>query len=72
MAVLPSGANGTNNTQQIQTAYQTVSTDGNPTIGQSGQYILVQRAGILTGENHSAPRASSAPPAQNQVSLSTM
>lgn len=69
MAVLPNGANGTNNTQQIQTTYQTISTDGNQTIGQGGQYILVQRAGIITSENHSAPRASSAPPAQNQVPM---
>lgn len=32
----------------------------------SGQYILVQRAGVVPNDNM-APRASSAPPAQNQV-----
>lgn len=36
-------------------------------INQSGQIILVHRAGVTTGENRSAPRASSAPPTHNQV-----
>lgn len=43
------------------------SNNGMTAINQSGQFILVQRAGIAAGENRAAPRASSAPPAQNQV-----
>lgn len=58
MAVLPSGIHHQNyqsdNSQQISTNHP------------SGQYILVQRA--VPGENP-APRASSAPPAQNQVEI---
>lgn len=46
----------------------TDSNNGISAINQSGQFILVQRAGIAAGENRTAPRASSAPPAQNQVS----
>lgn len=52
------------NSESTATASSAATT---ATISQSGQYILVQRAGILTNENQSAPRASSAPPAQNQV-----
>lgn len=43
------------------------SNNGIAAINQSGQFILVQRAGIAAGENRAAPRASSAPPAQNLV-----
>ena len=58
MAVLPSGLH--------QQGFQS-SPDSSQlnSINQTGQYILVQRAGIVTGENPA--RASSAPPAQNQV-----
>lgn len=69
MAVLPTG--GSSGVQiQHPTAYQNVvNNDGTSgtAINQSGQYILVQRAGVIASDNHSAPRASSAPPAQNQV-----
>lgn len=58
MAVLPSGIHH----QNYQSDSQQISTN-HP----SGQYILVQRA--VPGENP-APRASSAPPAQNQVIFS--
>lgn len=68
--------------QQQQTTYQHIlnSSDnsnsssassvasGSTSSAPNGQYILVQRAGVIAGSNHSAPRASSAPPAQNQVS----
>lgn len=43
--------------------------NGIAAINQSGQFILVQRAGVAVGENRTAPRASSAPPAQNQVRI---
>ncbi|KAG4071894.1 hypothetical protein HA402_006055 [Bradysia odoriphaga] len=59
MAVLPSGMHPQNyqsDSQQITTSHP------------SGQYILVQRA--VPGENP-APRASSAPPAQNQQTITT-
>lgn len=42
-------------------------TSGSTSSAPNGQYILVQRAGLIAGNSHSAPRASSAPPAQNQV-----
>lgn len=47
-----------------------VSSDSSssPLSTQSGQYILVQRTGIVASDAQSTPRASSAPPAQNQVS----
>lgn len=45
------------------------SNNGIAAINQSGQFILVQRAGIAAGENRAAPRASSAPPAQNLVRI---
>lgn len=59
MAVLPSGIHHQN--YQNQTDSQQISAN-HP----SGQYILVQRA--VPGENPT-PRASSAPPAQNQVAI---
>lgn len=55
MAVLPHQPNN----------YQ-ATTDSSGQMNPSGQYILVQRTGIVANENP-APRASSAPPAQNQV-----
>lgn len=67
VSIVPAG--GTNSPQIQQTAYQNVVGSGGTTttINQSGQYILVQRAGVIASDNHSTPRASSAPPAQNQV-----
>lgn len=59
MAVLPSPIHH----QNYQTDPQQITTTNHP----SGQYILVQRA--VPGESP-APRASSAPPAQNQVRIS--
>lgn len=72
MAVLPT--NATTGQQQIQrqTTYQNVintNRTNNATINQGGQYILVQRAGVIAPENQNTPRASSAPPAQNQVRI---
>lgn len=69
--------------QQQQTTYQHIlnssdnsnsssassAASGSTSSAPNGQYILVQRAGVIAGSNHSAPRASSAPPAQNQVSF---
>lgn len=64
MAILPS--TGTNQQmQQHQINMQTDNQSGH-LMNNVGQYVLVQRAGIGIGENL-APRASSAPPAQNQV-----
>lgn len=59
--------NSNDNSNSSSSSSATSGTSTNLT--QNGQYILVQRAGVIAGNNHSAPRASSAPPAQNQVSL---
>lgn len=77
MAVLPTENNHSLQSQhqhQHQTSYRHLinndsnsSSSGGPTMNQSGQYILVQRAGVIGSDNLTAPRASSAPPAQNQV-----
>lgn len=40
--------------------------EGQPSMGQVGQYILVQRAGLT--DPHNIPRSSSAPPSQQQLS----
>lgn len=68
MAVLPSGIHQSQQQQQQQQSATTVPTDGSSggQLNASGQYILVQRTGIVPADNQ-APRASSAPPAQNQV-----
>jgi len=77
LAVLPSGGNGNNgggcSGQQMIVQHFNNSNDGSnspqqmtATVNHVGQYVLVQRAGI--GES-TAPRASSAPPAQNQVNF---
>lgn len=56
---------GTNYQQHI---LNSDSNSGGTIISQnSGQYILVQRSGVISNENSSLPRASSAPPSQNQV-----
>lgn len=66
MAILPStGTNQQMQAQQHQINMQTDNQTGH-LMNNVGQYVLVQRAGIGIGENL-APRASSAPPAQNQV-----
>lgn len=59
MAVLPSGMHQQNHQGPLDLPQV------NPT-NQTSQYILVQRAGIVSTESP-APRASSAPPSQNQV-----
>lgn len=57
-------AGGVGNHTQIVNAD---TNNGISAISQSGQFILVQRAGVAAGDSRTAPRASSAPPAQNQV-----